>query len=170
MDHQTSVTEANGAEVPPGQAIRLNMADFAHSLTTLAELQGQLLVLDARQTARHLVAPITLAVLGGILGLGCVPVVLTGIAYLLISLAEWSFPAAFLVTGCVALLIAAGLAVTAWLLLRKDLTTFDRSRVELARNLTWLKQVLKNSGRSWKSPVPPRAEELRPQEYPRHPR
>lgn len=158
MVGQTSVNSGaksgNGTGVPPAAAMRTNMADFAHDLTTLTELQARLFVVDCKATAGHMVLPTVLAIIGGVLAAACVPVALMGIAFILVFEAGWSHGAAFLITALGALVIGGGLAFAAWLLVRKNLTLFDRSKEELTRNLTWIKQVLKNSGRSWKTDRP----------------
>ena len=148
MAHQATV-EGNARRrngEPPTQAITRNMADLAHDVTLLAELQTRLFAADARQAAQRAAIPSAALVLAGIAALSCIPIVLMGIAWLLAEVAGLPVYAGFLITAAVVLLICAVLAAVSWVRLRRSLDTFSRSRDEFNSNVRWIKTVLRHRG------------------------
>jgi hypothetical protein len=149
MADQTTVSgrfaaRNNGAR--PAEAFQHSMADFAHDVATLGELQARLLVIDAKETGRRAVMPAVLGVSGLVLLLGSVPIALLGIAYVLHEEAQFSLWSALLLTFAGAVVVTGGLLAGAWALTRRSAWPLKRSQEELSRNLGWVMDVLKRKG------------------------
>jgi hypothetical protein len=129
----------------PGQKVVRKVSDFAHDFATLAELQGELLANDLRKTAGRLTLPAGLA--AGALGLllGGTFVLLVAAANALVELGDFSAWSAYLIVGCVGLLVAAALGYFAWQQAWQGLRGFDDSRRELIYNWRWLRSSLKSA-------------------------
>ena len=98
MVDQADVKPTNGhdggrSELPP-RAVARSTGEFLHDVTTLAELQGKLLVVDCKQGLSKLVVPMTLLVLGIVIALGCVPIALAALAITLVQAADFSLASA----------------------------------------------------------------------------
>lgn len=134
----------NEFSTPPDYSASGNVTQLIHRVVDLAELQVELLKVDARDGLRSLAAPVLLVVLGVVMGFG-------GIFVLLLALAQFlaetglSEGVAHFVAGVVGLLLAAGAVVLGWRLMQRAAATFDRTKAELQRNITWLKRTLKHS-------------------------
>jgi hypothetical protein len=116
-----------------------DIGELFDDISTLVELQFKLFGVDLKAAAKRAVAPIGLAAFGLVFLLGCVPVLLMGIAWVLVEQAEWSTgPALLAAAGAAALLGGASMAVGG-LLLRNAGSTLDRSRAELSENIRWIK-------------------------------
>ncbi|MBW3598052.1 MAG: phage holin family protein [Planctomycetes bacterium] len=144
------MNHGNGRAAP--RAVVENLSDFAHDVLTLSELQVKLLAADLNDIKSGAVAPLGLMGLAAVLGLGAVPVVLMGVAWLLVEYDVLSQAWAFLISAGGGLLIALILGLAGWLWLRRQLAVLERSRLELDRNLTWVKSVLKHRGRTTRDP------------------
>ena len=133
---------ANGHQPSPRRVMTKNVRELAHDAVTLGELQVELLKLDASDWSQRLVPP--LLALAATLGvaLGTLPVLLQVLAYALIEGAGWSAWLSFLVAGIAGLVLAALLGTIGWTRLRASFDVFQRSRDEMQKNVTWLKQVL----------------------------
>ena len=141
MADQTKIEERNGS--PAGLA--RDVGEFAYDVLTLAELQGQLFVADARECSQTVLAP-GLALLGGAaLGLAALPIALVAVALWLQETLAISSAAGFLLAAGVALLGSAPVCVIGWFQIRKRLAVMQRSQQELVRNLSWIKKVLERS-------------------------
>lgn len=152
MADQTSMKERHdqqtaGGEAAPATALARNFGDFARDLVSLAELQGQLFVVDLKQNARQAAARVGLVAVGLALLLGALPVLWMALAYALVEAAGWSHWLSFLVAGVVGLIVGGALALGGLAWLRRALPGLERSRRELGDNLRWLKQSLSATGR-----------------------
>ncbi|HEU0069217.1 MAG TPA: phage holin family protein, partial [Nitrospiraceae bacterium] len=141
MANQTTLS-GNGHQTRTSESLRQSKEALAH-FTELAELQMELLEADFQDCLRRLVRPVIMVVAGVTLLLGCTPVLLVGIAQLLVEFAAMPQAAAFLATSIVAALLAGGLTFLAWRKLGLSLSAFQRSREELTRNIQWIRAVLK---------------------------
>jgi len=133
-------------EETPASVMSKSMAEFAHDVTTLAELQVQLFVLDTKQCLSRAVTPVLCFIVAVGLILSCIAVALVGIGYLLVE-AGLPHGWAFLLTSLLGLIVAAALGYTGWKLLQNSLNVLQRSQQELKRNIKWIKNVLKQKGR-----------------------
>lgn len=70
MVDQAEVTTADGRTELPPRAVARGTAEFFHDVTTLAELQGKLVIVDLREGVSKLVIHAVLLVVGAVIGLG----------------------------------------------------------------------------------------------------
>lgn len=157
MAYQTQVkngahgTNGNGRTAAP-RAVVENFGDFVHDVVTLSELQAKLLAADLKDFRAGATVPAALMAAAGIVALGCVPVLLMAVAWLLVDYRVMSHGWAFLTSTGVGLLLAGVLGGVGWFSFRRHLAALQRSQVELERNITWIKSVLKHSGRTPRDP------------------
>jgi len=149
MADQATVNQSNGAQVtPPSPASVVgNIAGFGNDVVTLAELQAKLTVIDTKECISRATTPIIALAAGAVVALGCVPVVLLGVADLISSASGITPGAARLIVSLVALGAAGAIAYLSFKAVTGSLTSFRRSNEELTRNVSWLRSVLVHSGR-----------------------
>ena len=140
MVHQAAVK--NGAH-DGASALGENFSRFAEDLTSLTELQLRLLAVDVRDAKQRSGVAAALLVGGGILMLGCIPVLLLGIAQLLIEFAQWPASGAYACVSVAGLLIGGGVGYAGWRKLMSAAGTLSRSREELVETLQWIKRALR---------------------------
>ncbi len=151
MAYETQMNGANG-RTPAPRAVVENLGEFLHDVVTLGELQTKLFTADVRDFKSGALVPIALMGLAGVLALGCLPVLLTGLAWLLVDYDVLQRGWAFLVAAAGGLAVTAILGAVGWFWFRRQLAVLSRSQVELERNITWIKSVLKHSGRTPRDP------------------
>jgi hypothetical protein len=135
-----SENKNNGSEVSATQRAADNMSGLAQDAITLAELQIALFKVDARESLGKSLGPLVLLAVAVVLTLGCVPIVLACLAIFLVESAGWSYGPAFLLTALVGMTAGALFGWLGWTKLCDMLAVFSRSRDELQRNLTWMKE------------------------------
>jgi hypothetical protein len=125
-----------------------NVAEFGENLLTLAELQARLAALELQQNSEvaRISGPVILA--GIVLAVVSFPLVLAGVAELLVSELGMKRGYALLSVAVAALAIAGACLGIAGSRLRRRAAGFPISREEFARNLNWVRTVLRHSGRS----------------------
>jgi hypothetical protein len=124
-----------------------NVAGFGENLLNMAELQAKMSAIELRQNVDALKAAAAVAVIGVVLGIAALPVVLAGIAELLVSELGVRRGIAFFSVGTATVGIAAfGVLVAAVWMRRKHLG-FPLSAEEFTRNLNWVRTVIRLSGR-----------------------
>jgi hypothetical protein len=147
MVDQTYVAPAeqptNGRSELPPRAVARNTGEFLHDVTTLAELQGKLLLVECRDGLKKLVIPIVTLVVGVVIALGCVPIALAALAITLVQAAELSLAAAMWISLLIGVVLAAALAVGGYYWLRSGLSFLDRSYYEWQRNIAWAKDMMR---------------------------
>jgi uncharacterized membrane protein YqjE len=149
MADQATVSRGNGVPIDaPATAMVSNLAEFGNDFATLAELQAKLAAIDLKESAGHAALPAGLLAAALVLLLGSVPVLLAGVATLIARYTGIAPDWALLLTAVVALALAAVLGALAASRLGRSFSSFQRSRDELARNVSWIKTVLTYSGRS----------------------
>jgi hypothetical protein len=122
--------------------VRDGVGGLLHDVVTLSELQAQLLAVDAKESVAKAKTPIGLLVAGVSLALGAVPVLLLALGEGLTLWLDWARPLAYLVSGLVGALLGGALLYLAWQQAGAVIAVFDRSRVELAENVRWIKYAL----------------------------
>jgi len=122
--------------------VRDGVGDLLHDVVSLSELQVQLLAVDARESVDKAKTPIGLLVGGIALALGAVPVLLLSLAEALTLWLGWERALSYLVSGLAGAVVAGILLYLAWQQMGAVLAVFDRSRVELAENIRWIKYAL----------------------------
>ena len=141
MVHQTKVNPNGHATDQPNVAA--SFSGLAHDAIELAELQAQLLKLDAQAAARDGGRSIALGVLAVCLLLGCVPVALLSLAEGFAAQYGWTRAAALGAAAAIGLAISALAGAAAWYRVRTAFASLQRSRDELNRNIAWIKSNLK---------------------------
>jgi hypothetical protein len=141
-----STSASNGNTTGPG-AVVTNVAEFGENLLSLAELQFRLTVLELKQDVRaaKVSAPVILG--GAVLGIASLPIVLAGIAELLVSELGMKRGFALLGVAVVALVIAGSSIAIAAIRLRRSVVGFPLTAEEFTRNLNWIRTILRHSGR-----------------------
>jgi hypothetical protein len=124
-----------------------NVADFGENMLNMAELQVQMAAIELRQNveAIRIVAGVGLA--GTVMALAALPIALAGIAELLVTTLGLSRGTAFLFVGFTTLCLGLLCVMIAGLWIRRKRLGFPLSAEELARNLNWVRTVLRLSGR-----------------------
>jgi hypothetical protein len=149
MADQATVNRGDGVPInAPATAVVSNLAEFGNDFATLAELQAQLAAIDLKVSAGRAAMPAGLLAGALVLLLGSVPVLLVGVAALIAHYAGIGSHWALLVTAAGALALAGAIGALAVSRLRRSFESFQRSREELVRNVSWIKTVLTYSGRS----------------------
>ncbi len=133
----------------PTGVLRRSLNQLAKDVITLCELQAELLQVDLREWLRRCVGPAAaLVVAAVILALASMPVALMGLAYCLVEFAGLPVAASLLIAAAAGLTLAGICGLAAWRILKRERGTFTRFKVELTRNVQWLKQVLSRSAPS----------------------
>ena len=135
----------NGRHESPTRAMSRGMADVAHDLTHIADLQARLFAADLRQSLGRVRSMVVASVVGVCLLLAALPVGLLGVAYYVATATDWNMAAALAATAGAAILVACVLLFVAWRLMIEAAKPFERSSRELARNVEWLKRVFRPS-------------------------
>jgi hypothetical protein len=137
---------ARTTDSPAGDVVS-NVAGFSENLLNLAELQARMALVEMRQNVNAVKSGGTVLAIAAVLGLAALPVVLAGVAELLVSELAWRRGYALLTVGLTAIGISVFAAVTAAVWLRRQQFGFPLSIEELTRNLNWVHTVLRLSGR-----------------------
>jgi Putative Actinobacterial Holin-X, holin superfamily III len=164
MVNQTSMTRTNGRATSSGNvsgdqspdnptaesganAVVSNVAGFGEDLLNLAELQARLTAVEVRQNLDVVKTGGALIATGFIVAVAGLPVALVGIADLLVSEMGLKRGFALLSVAAVAVLIAGSCVGLAASWFRRKALGFPLSGEELARNVNWVRTVLRQSGR-----------------------
>jgi uncharacterized membrane protein YciS (DUF1049 family) len=142
MVDQAQVTPQSARSELPPRKVAQSTAEFFHDVAALGELQAQLALIELRQSATKLLAPVIVLVAGVAIGLGAVPIALAALALTLVATTELSLPASFGIALAVGLVLCALLVAPAIVALRHRMNLFERSRYELGRNIKWVKDTL----------------------------
>jgi hypothetical protein len=141
MDYQTKPLNGQTRESATETMVR-GARELSADIVSLAELQWQLALADLAVAKQQAVAEVLklVAVLG--LAVGGTPLLLFGVAELLVEQLEWSRGLTCLGVAVVALGIAGAVGMSVVRGLTKCGESFDRSRSELKQNIGWLKSVI----------------------------
>jgi hypothetical protein len=155
MVDQTKVNgSARRGEAPP-RAIARSTGELLEDLLTLAELQLRLLVLDVRQGLVRLAIAAGAVVAGAVLLLGCVPIAIAATALCLVETTSLTLAQAFGLSLLAAVLLAAGLAATGIVYVRRRLDILERSRHEWRENAQWFRSALRRLSRRNRAEIRP---------------
>jgi len=141
----TDGKSSNGT--PEGRLVG-GIAEFGNDFATLAELQYKLAMIDLSEAIRKALIPLVLMVVGASFILGALPVLLFGVAELIVSAFQIRIGWALLLTSVTTIVLAGAVLTICALRIPDSLSSFRRSREELQRNLSWVRTVLVHSGRS----------------------
>ena len=143
MVGETTMNRRNGSTQSPPKGVAKGMGELTHDIVSLAELQFELLRIDCREGIRRILLPVALLLFAGIVAVGTVPIALILVAEFLVQTADLSRAAAFSIAAMSGFIVAVAIGVVGWSYLRGVVRVFQRSREELARNMTWIKHALK---------------------------
>ncbi len=122
--------------------MRGGVTHLARDILTLVELQASLLRVESREwLSRCAIPAIVLSVVAAIALLASLPVLLLAAAYGLAA-AGMTLPWALFAAGGGGAALAAICALLAWWRLSRSRGALTRFRLELNRNLDWIKQIL----------------------------
>jgi hypothetical protein len=146
---QPPTARASGAADAPASAgqVASNVAGFGENLLNMAELQAKMSAIELRQNIEALRIVAAVGLTGAILALAALPIVLAGIAELLVTELAFRRGSAFLTVGFTALAIGLLSIVIAGLWISRKRIGFPLSAEEFTRNLNWVRTVLRLSGR-----------------------
>jgi hypothetical protein len=144
MRNQTKVFKTNGSPETASRAMARDVGEFADGVLTLAELQVQLFVADAKEYSRRALIPGLVLLCGMTLGIACLPIALAAFALWLIQVFEISYAAGFLIVAAAGMVFSLLLCVLGWFQVRKCWKVLQRSQRELVHNLGWIKKVLQH--------------------------
>jgi hypothetical protein len=133
----------NGRSTENDPNVTAGVRGLAFDAVELAELQGQLFVLDVKIASRQARIGLVFGTIGVCLLLGCIPVALFALAEVFVARLGWSQAAALAVAAAIGLAASAVAGAVAWRRLRAGLASLQRSRDELNRNITWIKSNLR---------------------------
>ena len=133
-------------EAAAGEVVS-NVTGFGENLLNLAEMQARMAAIELRQNVDAVKTAGGVLATAALLALASFPVVLAGVAELLVSEFAWRRGNAFLTVGLSTIGIAAFVAVSAAVWLKRQKFGFPLSLEELSRNLNWVRTVLRLSGR-----------------------
>jgi hypothetical protein len=142
MDNQTTMN-TNGRARADEPNVVTGFSDLAHDVIELSELQARLAALDVAAAWQRMQSGAVLAIVGACALLGCIPVLLLTAAEALVEFAGWSRTLSLSLAGVSGLVLAGIVLAIAWRKLKTLLSTFDRSREELSRNVAWVKSSLR---------------------------
>ena len=124
-----------------------NVAGFGEDLLTLAELQTRLTVIELRQNLASTKSSGLLIAVGLLMAITGLPVLLLGVAELLVSEVGMKRGHALLTVGAGAIVIAGCCVAIARSWLRTKPLGLPLASEEFARNINWLRTILRQSGR-----------------------
>jgi len=124
------------------------VAGFGENLLTLAELQARLAEIELRQNLEAARAGVFLALSSALAACSGLIIMLAGVAELMVSELGMKRGYALLSVASSAIAVGAICLVAAAMRLRARRLGFPLSCEELARNVNWLRAVLRHSGRS----------------------
>lgn len=146
------MNQRTASTLAPPNGVAQGMGDLTRDVVSLAELQFELFSNDCRRGLKGLLTPFTLLLLAGIVAAGTAPVALICLAEVLAQAAGLSRAAALSITALGGFVAAVALGVVGWHRIRGMGRVFERSREELTRNMTWIKDALKRPAPSGAEP------------------
>jgi uncharacterized integral membrane protein len=130
-------------QTSPTEGVRNGVSGLLHDVTSLAELQFELLKVDAATASRKAAVPAVLIGSAVVLGLSTIPLVLLAIAQVFRDQAGWPPALATLTAVLIGLVLAGVVGTLGYFGIRRAVEPLDRSRDELNRNIAWLKNALR---------------------------
>ncbi len=143
----TSAGNGHGDSAGAGAMVN-SVAEFGENLLSLAELQARLAALELKHNVQAVKVTGSVILAGVVLAIASLPVVLAGIAELLVSELGIRRGYALLGVAFVAIAIAGSCIAIAISLLRRSDLGFPLSAEEFTRNRNWVRTILLHSGRS----------------------
>jgi hypothetical protein len=152
---------SNGRVREKEPSVATSFSELAHDVIELAELQGQLVAHDVKDTAQKTRTSLLLSVVGVCVLLGAVPVLLMAIGEFISEQAGWPQSAGLAIAAAIGIVASGVLLAAAWNRLSAGLSSMTRSRDEFNRNIAWIKSTLRGQAgksgvkRTTRADVPP---------------
>ena len=127
----------------PLNELQSNTRMLVHDILALADLQLQLFRADGREMARQAAPKLILAGAGAVIAASSLPLLMVGLAYALVELAEFPIWAAMLTSAVIGIIIGAIAVVVGIKRLQPLSGIWQRSTGELRENVEFLKETLK---------------------------
>jgi hypothetical protein len=118
-------------------------SDVALDIMEVGELQIQLARLDAKVAIDRSIAAAVLVIGGGVMTAACLPLIAMGVANCIADQLAWEPWQAQLLVGVLSTCLALLLTTLGAYRLRYALTAFSITSSELAKNVSWLKQLVR---------------------------
>jgi hypothetical protein len=132
---------------PSPAQLASNVAGFGENVLNMAELQARLTAIELRQNFDALKVAAIVAMNGAVLALAALPIALAGLAELLVSELGFRRGPAFLTVAVTAVFIGASAIGSAGIWISRKRLGFPLSAEEFTRNLSWIRTVIRLSGR-----------------------
>jgi hypothetical protein len=116
---------------------------LVHDILALTDLQLQLFRADGQEMARQAAPKLVLAAAGVVIAASSLPLLMVGLAYALVELAEFPIWAAMLTSAVIGIIIGAVAVVVGIKRLQPLSGIWQRSTGELRENVEFLKETLK---------------------------
>lgn len=129
-------------------AVGEHVVNLTSDLISLAELQGQLLVIDMREAGEQAGKPLVIGGVGACVFLGTIPIFLWGIVETLSTHTSLSREAACWIVALTTMSLAVLAVAYALLKIRHAGRVLGRSQAEFRDNLRWIKKVVQQAGLS----------------------
>jgi hypothetical protein len=139
-------TGSNEADLSASSVVS-NVAGFGENLLTLAELQSRLTAVELRQNFESMKIGGTLMIAGMILAISTLPVLMTAAAELMVSELGMKRGYALLIAAAAMIAIAGSCIAIARRWLSRNPLGFPVASEEFARNMNWMRTILRHSGR-----------------------
>lgn len=146
MDVKTTAVNGDSrqSEAPP-RAFARSVGDVGSDILTLTELQVQLAWQDLKLASRKASGGVAAALVAVGCALGGLPILVLGVAEMLIHFLGWARWATLLSLGGLTLGASIALAYFGARRVFRAVTILGRSKDELIRNLEWIKAILKRA-------------------------
>jgi hypothetical protein len=144
MDVSETYPNGRKPEAPP-RAFARSLGEVGSDLLSLMELQARLGWEDLKTAGRQAAGGLAAAVVAAGCAIGGLPVLVLGLAEILVEMFGWSRGATLLVLGIVTVGASAILAYYGARRVFQNFAVFRRSKDELIRNLEWLKTLSSRS-------------------------
>jgi uncharacterized membrane protein YqjE len=141
MDYQTKSMNGHAQESATATMVR-GAREFSADLVSLAELQWELALADLAIAKQEALAQTIKFVMVAGLAIGGTPLLLFGVAELLVEQLAWSRGWTYLGVAVVALGLAGLVGRSVVQKLSQCGASFARSKFELNQNIAWLKKAL----------------------------
>jgi uncharacterized protein YacL len=139
--------QRNGKSSPLANVAR-DVSQVAHDVVELAELQVALLKTEVQGWWKQFIMPVVLATSASVILICCLLLLMASAALQLAESTDLSLALSVLLTACGGMIIALILAVVGYSIVKKARGPLEESKLELSRNLRWIKAALKSTGRA----------------------
>lgn len=142
MNPSRNSATSSDEQPPVGETISTSLSNFTSDLSTLVDLQTELLKIELRQWLAQAAGRAVIVGVSLILALAATPLLLASLALWLQDAAKLSLAAALAMVGGGAIVVAGALGAFAVNRLRGEAAPFPRFRRELHNNIHWLGQIV----------------------------